>query len=128
MSEARCITSESIDTTQSQVGNEVHLIPQLYLAIQCRDVRIERLHAAGEFGFLSAAAVDENPVETPAQQTDGFGAQLFGISLARLGGERRETDPYTLLFLPWDWVGGVSRPAGDRESRIPSDGRRRNNG
>ena len=81
-----------------QVGNEVHLIPQLYLAIQCRDVRIERLHAAGEFGFLSAAAVDENPVETPAQQTDGFGAQLFGISLARLGGERRETDPYTLFF------------------------------
>lgn len=80
-----------------QVGNEVHLIPQLYLAIQCRDVRIERLHAAGEFGFLSAAAVDENPVETPAQQTDGFGAQLFGISLARLGGERRETDPYTLF-------------------------------
>ena len=49
-----------------QVGNEVHLIPQLYLAIQCRDVRIERLHAAGEFGFLSAAAVDENPVETPS--------------------------------------------------------------
>ena len=81
-----------------QVGNEVHLVPQLYLAVQCRHVRIECFHPAGEFGFLTAAAVDENPVETPAQQTDGFGAQLFGISLARLGGERRETDPYTLFF------------------------------